>query len=132
MTVGKRIKQIADENGVSIKRLADMAGVPYTTIYFSVKRNSTKIDPEIMKKLERFSVSFPPRHNFRETDPDLAVKIASAVIESFLASHSMLYAVRAIEDFEKSNNKEFLVLAKKALERNFDVENTVGELAKYL
>lgn len=132
MTVGERIKQIADENGVSIKRLADIAGVPYSTIYFSVKRNSIKIDPEIMKKIERCSVSSPLERNLRNTDPDLAVKIASAVIEGFLATQSMIFAIRAIENYETSDNKEFLSLAKEILEQNANIEKTVGELAKYL
>lgn len=51
MGVGKRIHEKAVEKGIKIRRLADTAGVPYSTLYSICKRDSDRISQEIALKV---------------------------------------------------------------------------------
>lgn len=51
MAIGKRIQEIAKEQGLSLKELATRAEVPYTTLYSMVKRDSNKTDYDTLHRL---------------------------------------------------------------------------------
>ena len=51
MKTGELIGTIAKERGVSLRRLAIDAGVPYNTLYAIVKRKSTRIEPETLQRI---------------------------------------------------------------------------------
>lgn len=51
MGIGKRIGTICAQHGMSIRQLAIKAGVPYTTLYSAVKRDSDGMDFETLKRV---------------------------------------------------------------------------------
>lgn len=51
MGIGKRIGTICAQHGMSIRQLAIKAGVPYTTMYSAIKRDSDSMDFETLKKI---------------------------------------------------------------------------------
>ncbi len=52
MTTGERIEQLAKMRGMSLHKLATLAGVSYNTVYSAAKRKSNRID---MNTLERIA-----------------------------------------------------------------------------
>ena len=52
MTTGERIEQLARMRGMSLHKLATLAGVSYNTVYSAAKRKSNRID---MNTLERIA-----------------------------------------------------------------------------
>lgn len=53
MTTGERINQLAKERGLSIHKLATLAGVSYNTLYSAVKRKSDRVDRKIVEKVAK-------------------------------------------------------------------------------
>lgn len=53
MTTGERIGQIAKEKGLSLRKLAVFAGVPYNTVYSAVRRKSDRVDRKIVEKIAK-------------------------------------------------------------------------------
>ena len=51
MGIGERIRVLCARKGLSIRQLAIKAGVPYTTLYSAVRRNSDSMDTEALKKV---------------------------------------------------------------------------------
>lgn len=51
MGIGNRIEKKANENGIRIKKLAEMAGIPYSTLYSICKRDSDRISQDILLKV---------------------------------------------------------------------------------
>ena len=51
MTTGERIEALAKDRGISLRKLATMSDVPYTTIYSAVKRKSDRVDRSIIDKI---------------------------------------------------------------------------------
>lgn len=51
MGIGSNISKFAIQKGYSIRQLALAAGVPYTTLYSIVKRDSNRIDNETISKI---------------------------------------------------------------------------------
>lgn len=51
MGAGARISEIAKKNGISLRKLAKSAGIPYNTLYSITQRDSGKISAEIAQKL---------------------------------------------------------------------------------
>lgn len=51
MTTGENIGRIANEKGISLRKLSILSGIPYTTLYSIVKRKSDKIDIDILRKI---------------------------------------------------------------------------------
>lgn len=51
MALGANIQKIAEEQGLSLKELARRSGVPYTTLYSLVKRDSNKTDHDSLDKI---------------------------------------------------------------------------------
>lgn len=51
MGVGRNIETIAKKKGITIKEISERLGMPYTTFYNIVKRDSPKIDFELVDKL---------------------------------------------------------------------------------
>lgn len=49
--IGANVQKIAQEREVSLKELSRRAGIPYTTIYNMVKRDSSRVPPENLQKL---------------------------------------------------------------------------------
>lgn len=45
------MQKIAQERKISLKELSRRAGIPYTTIYNMVKRDSSRVSPENLQKL---------------------------------------------------------------------------------
>lgn len=45
------MQKIAQERKISLKELSRCAGIPYTTIYNMVKRDSSRVSPENLQKL---------------------------------------------------------------------------------
>lgn len=53
ITTGERIEQLAKERGISLRKLATLSGVPYTTIYSAVKRKSDRVDRKAVEKISK-------------------------------------------------------------------------------
>ena len=53
MTTGERIEQLAKERGLSIHKLAVLAGVSYNTLYSAVKRKSDRVDRKTVEKVAK-------------------------------------------------------------------------------
>lgn len=53
MTTGERIEKLAVERGLSLRKLAMLAGVPYNTVYSAVKRKSDRVDRKIVEKIAK-------------------------------------------------------------------------------
>ena len=53
MTTGERIEQLAKERGLSIHKLASLAGVSYNTLYSAVKRKSDRVDRKTVEKVAK-------------------------------------------------------------------------------
>ena len=51
MTIGERIGQLAEERGMSLHKLAILAGVSYNTVYSAVKRKSDRLDRKNVEKI---------------------------------------------------------------------------------
>lgn len=51
MGIGKRIGLICQEEGISLRQLAIKAKIPYSTLYSAVKRDSSGIDSEVLKRI---------------------------------------------------------------------------------
>ena len=51
MTTGERIEQLAKERGMSLHKLASLAGVSYNTVYSAVKRKSDRLDRKNVEKI---------------------------------------------------------------------------------
>lgn len=51
MGIGKMIGNLANAQGVSLKELSRKAGIPYTTLYSIVKRDSEKIKADALEKI---------------------------------------------------------------------------------
>lgn len=51
MTTGERIEQLAKERGMSLHKLATLAGVSYNTVYSAAKRKSNRIDMNTLERL---------------------------------------------------------------------------------
>ena len=53
MTTGERIEQLAKERGMSLHKVATLAGVSYNTVYSAVKRKSDRVDRKIVEKIAK-------------------------------------------------------------------------------
>lgn len=51
MGIGYRIFEAANEKGIRIKKLAEMAGVPHSTLHCICKRDSNRIDAGTLLKV---------------------------------------------------------------------------------
>lgn len=51
MGFGITLKTILRERGMTIKRLAELSGVPLNTLYSITKRDSERIDPVILRQI---------------------------------------------------------------------------------
>lgn len=51
MGIGQRIKEVAKQKGLSIRQVAETAGVSYNTLYSITKRNSKRIQGDILQKV---------------------------------------------------------------------------------
>lgn len=51
MTTGERIGHLAEEKGISLRKLSEKACIPYTTLYSIVRRNSDKISLKTLGKI---------------------------------------------------------------------------------
>ena len=51
MGVGSQIARFAIDRGMSIRQLANLAGIPYNTLYSIIKRDSNRIDGEYLSKI---------------------------------------------------------------------------------
>lgn len=51
MQIGQRIGQLAKEKNINLHQLAILSGVSYNTLYSIVRRNSSKVNPETLKKV---------------------------------------------------------------------------------
>ena len=51
MSTGERIEQLARERGMSLHKLATLAGVSYSTLYSAAKRKSDRVDRKIVEKV---------------------------------------------------------------------------------
>lgn len=51
MGAGARISKTAKEKGISLRKLAEQSGIPYSTLYSITKRDSNKVNAEIAQKV---------------------------------------------------------------------------------
>ena len=51
MSIGEQIGLFANEKGINLRQLALKAGISYNTLYSIVKRKSSRVDYETMKKI---------------------------------------------------------------------------------
>lgn len=54
MNIGSRLKEVLEEKDITVSRLAREAEVPAQTIYALIKRDSNKVDMEILFKILNF------------------------------------------------------------------------------
>lgn len=51
MTTGKKIGELAKKKGINLHKLAEQAEISYNTLYSIVKRKSSKVDMETVRKI---------------------------------------------------------------------------------
>lgn len=51
MGTGQRIKELTKERGITLKELAEKSGVSYNTIYSITKRDSNRVQGEILQRV---------------------------------------------------------------------------------
>ena len=51
MGIGMRIKEAAQARGITLRKLAEYAGISYNTLYSITKRDSERVDPETVKRI---------------------------------------------------------------------------------
>ena len=51
MTVGERVKIIAEKQGISLKELAKQANLSYNTVYSITRRGSERVAPDTISRL---------------------------------------------------------------------------------
>ena len=51
--IGSTLKQLLAQRDMNVSELARRSGVPAQTLYSIIKRDSTRIDPELLEKLCR-------------------------------------------------------------------------------
>ena len=51
--IGKRIKELCEMRGLSIRKLSIMANVPYSTLYSIIKRDSDGVDSETISRIAK-------------------------------------------------------------------------------
>lgn len=51
MGTGQRIKDLTKERGITLKELAEKSGISYNTIYSITKRDSKRVQGEILQRL---------------------------------------------------------------------------------
>ena len=68
MRVGQNIKTIAEAKRISIKELSRMVGIPYTTLYNMVNRNTDRFDLGLLEDIAH--LTYPLEHYWnRESYP---------------------------------------------------------------
>ena len=51
MGIGSRIKDQAQKNGITLRKLAEIAGISYNTIYSITKRDSNRVQGETLQRI---------------------------------------------------------------------------------
>lgn len=87
MGIGANVQKIAQKEDISLKELSRRAGIPYTTVYNMVKRDSDRISPENVQKLAdalEVSISelYGPEFIFK-TVQQIAHKVAEDTAQTF-------------------------------------------------
>ena len=73
MTVGERVKIIAEKQGISLKELAKQANLSYNTVYSITRRGSERVAPDTISRLaDALGV------NVNELTADASIRVNSA------------------------------------------------------
>lgn len=80
MGIGANIKNVAQKQGISLKELSRRAGIPYTTIYNMVKRDSNRVSPQNIQKIaDALSVGAGELYGLRLLDKTTNSKLKSLI-----------------------------------------------------
>ena len=77
MRVGQNIKTIAEAKRISIKELSRMVGIPYTTLYNMVNRNTDRFDLGLLEDIAH-SLDVPSRPRGMEMRAPLRMRSSPA------------------------------------------------------
>ena len=73
MTVGERVKIIAEKQGISLKELAKQANLSYNTVYSITRRGSERVAPDTISRLANALGV-----NVNELTADASIRVHSA------------------------------------------------------
>lgn len=73
MTVGERVKIIAEKQGISLKELAKQANLSYNTVYSITRRGSERVAPDTISRLANALGV-----NVNELTADASIRVNSA------------------------------------------------------
>ena len=132
MTDAEKIRKIADDKGITLHKLADMAGVSYHTIYSATKRNTQYMRPKIMAKIVKIAGDTEDKKDHTEISDELAEAILDAVANASTAYQAMLRGGCEIFEYERTGCKEHLEKAKNLLEPMPDFRHSIVVLNKFL
>ena len=96
MTTGERIRQLADERGISIHKLASLAGVSYNTLYSVVRRKSDRVDLTTVEKVANvFNIDIQELISESIKKPTLGEQLKSLRIHAELTPEQLAKGINA-------------------------------------
>lgn len=117
MGVGNRIEALCADKGLSIRKLALTADVPYSTLYSAIKRNSNRIDLDTLKKIANaLGVEW---YELLSDDSEEQVEVVKSYIGEKIAKSGI------------QNDAERTFLIRETINNYYNQLNIDGKLAAY-
>lgn len=111
----ENLQNLLDEKKLNVSQLAELTGIPKTTLYTIISRNSTRIDFRILEKIaETFSVTIEDliidTDELTQEDQEYIQRLAT--LKSFFDSIDMIVAVDLVKSgkhvlFDSENGTKF-------------------------
>lgn len=121
MTVGERVKIIAEKQGISLKELAKQANLSYNTVYSITRRGSERVAPDTISRLANALGV-----NVNELTADASIRVNSA--PEMVELQQKVTAGQATEQ-EKQAWLEANLLGLKRMQHS--IEFMLHDLARY-
>lgn len=121
MTVGERVKIIAEKQGISLKELAKQANLSYNTVYSITRRGSERVAPDTISRLANALGV-----NVNELTADASIRVNSA--PEMVELQQKVTAGQATEQ-EKQAWLEANLLGLKRMQHS--IEFMLRDLARY-
>lgn len=121
MTVGERVKIIAEKQGISLKELAKQANLSYNTVYSITRRGSERVAPDTISRLANALGV-----NVNELTADASIRVHSA--PEMVELQQKVTAGQATEQ-EKQAWLEANLLGLKRMQHS--IEFMLHDLARY-
>ena len=123
MAIGNKLKQLLYERGISVKEFAEQIGVPATTLYSFIQRDSQKASIDLLWKIcNGLDISLD---TLFEQPQKANTPTQSDVIKLFTGSNEIFYEILA-ETVKKEEMEEFNRKVKERLPKDFGKPQTIA------